>query len=579
MEYTKVFSSPRQPTSNRYALLALVSYPLLHVANAHTCTSGQLFPGTAARYFDPRNSFTLYLSRSAAMGRFFSRFWLLVFPAAFAASAWAQAPHHIEEASSRSANAAAAKVLPVAKNNVFGVFAVSSKSAEARKLVENAFDQYENVLLEQSITSASHATEKDPHFALAYAMVAFASRRSEPNPAARQKARELAKSAPAEEQLLVRWLTSVEDVNLLPAIASMNDLLAKYPNDKHVLYLTSEWLYFQQDYDRSRAMMEKILTIDPNFPPACNMLGYSYVETGNPDPVKAINYLKKYAELQPNQPNPEDSLGEVSRYAGDDAGSLEHYARALKIIPNFITSQIGLGDTSTLMGNYARAREEYDKATPMATKARDTFHIAYQRALVHFWEGKLADGLRALDSLAAKATEAKEPYAVYEISLGRALLTADPPEQAKHLEALETKFSAPVSGMSEGDRNPFLAEILRDETRIQFQQGHSDAAQAAIKKLETLASASRDLIVSGDYESALGLFQLQKNDFAGAVDGLSADEHSPLMLQQLALAQEKSGDVAGAESTRTRLKYMRGPTVEWFLVTHPAVTSAGSAAD
>jgi tetratricopeptide (TPR) repeat protein len=512
------------------------------------------------------------------MGRFFSRFWLLVFPAAFAASAWAQAPQHVEEASSRTATATA-KVLPIAKNNVFGVFAVSSKSAEARKLVENAVDQYENVLLDQSITSAKRATEKDPHFALAYAMIAFASRRGEPNPAAREKARELAKNAPAEEQLLVRWLTSVEDDNLLHAIASMNDLLAKYPNDKHVLYLTSEWLYFQQDYDRSRVMMEKILNIDPNFPPACNMLGYSYVETGDPDPVKAINYLKKYIALQPNQPNPEDSLGEVSRFAGDDAGSLEHYTRALKIIPNFITSQIGLGDTSTLMGNYARAREEYDKATPMSTNARDAFHITYQKSLVYFWEGKSAEGFAALDALAAKAAGANEPYAVYEIALGRALLTADPAEQTKLLEALEAKFSAPVSGMSEGDRNPFLAEILRDDARMHFQQGQYDAAQDSIKKLESLASTSRDLIVSGEYESTLGLAHLQKDDFAGAIDGLSADQHSPLMLQQLALAQEKSGDAAGAEITLKRLKYMRGPTVEWFLVTHPAATAAGSAAD
>jgi len=47
----------------------------------------------------------------------------------------------------------------------------------------------------------------------------------------------------------------------------MNDLLARFPNDKHVLYLTSEWVYMQQDYDRARKMMEKIIEIDPNFPP------------------------------------------------------------------------------------------------------------------------------------------------------------------------------------------------------------------------------------------------------------------------------------------------------------------------
>ncbi len=505
------------------------------------------------------------------MRRFLSRFLLLIFPAAFAAGAWAQSSQRVEEASSKSTTSAA-RVQPLARNNVFGVFAVSSKSAEARKLVENAVDQYENVLLEQSVSSAKLATQKDPHFALAYAVLSFASRRGEPNAEARLKARELAKTAPPEEKLLVKWLTSVEDENLLPAIASMNDLLAKFPNDKHVLYLTSEWLYFQQDYDRSRTMMEKILTIDPNFPPALNMLGYSWVETGNPDPAKAIKYLKKYAEVQPTQPNPEDSLGEVFRFAGDDQGSLEHYTRALKINPNFITSQIGLGDTATLMGNFARARDEYEKAEVIATNPRDLFHIAYQKALALFWEGKSAEGLRSLDTLATRADQANEPYAYYEASLGRALLTPSPAEQLQRLEALEPKYSSAIDGMSEGDRNPSLAEILRDEIRVHAALGHPEAAASAVKKLEQLATTSRDLIVSGDYESAQGILAFAKRDFSSASDGLAADQHSPLVLQQLAQAQEKSGDTAGAESTRTRLKFLRSPTVEWFLVSHPLTT-------
>ncbi|GAC1634848.1 MAG: hypothetical protein NVS9B14_11370 [Candidatus Acidiferrum sp.] len=507
-----------------------------------------------------------------------SKFHLLIFPAALAAATAAQTPQHVADASARSTTSSA-HVHPLARNNVFGVFAVSSKSLEARKLVENAIDQYENVLLDQSVSSAKLATQKDPNFALAYAVLSFASRRGEPNSEARLKARELAKTAPSEEKLLVKWLTSVEDENLLPAIVSMNDLLAKFPNDKHVLYLTSEWLYFQQDYDRSRTMMEKILTIDPNFPPALNMLGYSWVETGNPDPAKAIGYLKKYAAVQPAQPNPEDSLGEVSRFVGDDQGSLEHYTRALKINPNFITSQIGLGDTSTLMGNYSRAREEYEKAEVIATNPRDLFHIAYQRALVFFWEDKSDEGLRALDTLAVRAEQAKEPYAYYEISLGRALLTTNAAEQLHRIEYLETKYSSPLDGMSEGDRNPSLAEILRDEVRVHFQLGHSDEAQSAIKRLEKLASSSRDLIVSGDYDSVLGLVHMKKDDFAGAVDGLSSDAHSPLMVQQLAIAQERAGDKAGAEKTKLRLKYLRAPTVEWFLVSHSVADQGASASN
>src|SRR5256885_14087513 len=39
----EVFLSPAAAASKRYALLAVVSYLALHVGNAHTCTSDQLF--------------------------------------------------------------------------------------------------------------------------------------------------------------------------------------------------------------------------------------------------------------------------------------------------------------------------------------------------------------------------------------------------------------------------------------------------------------------------------------------------------------------------------------------------------
>jgi hypothetical protein len=52
------------------------------------------------------------------------------------------------------------------------------------------------------------------------------------------------------------------------------------------------------------------------------------------------------------------------------------------------------------------------------------------------------------------------------------------------------------------------------------------------------------------------------------LDELSTDTHNPLVLRQLILTQEKLGNLAAAESDRTRLKYLRAPTVEWFIVSH-----------
>jgi tetratricopeptide (TPR) repeat protein len=447
-------------------------------------------------------------------------------------------------------------------------FVVSSKSADARKLVEVALDQYENVWLDRSVESARQAAEKDPQFALAYAVWSFAARRTQPDFEALRKAETLAANAPADEKLLVQFLTAVQKDDMLPAIVAMNELLSRFPNDSHALYLTAEWVYFQQDYDRSVQMLERLIQQDANFAPAFNMLGYARVEANHPDPAKALAYLKKYAELQPHHANPEDSLGEVSRYAGNDQSSLLHYRAALQITPTFITSQIGLGDTYTLMGDYAPARSEYAKAAAMANNDRDRLHIEFQKALVFFWEGRASQGLRALNDVAQKARIAKEPYSLFEAQEAQALLGATSRERLAKLAEMEAFFSAPVENMSDGDRNPTLAAIWRDEVREDAQQNKLEDAQVAVRKLEQLAAKSRDLIVQDCYESARGYVFFAQKKFQDAADQLSADPHSPISVKWLAVAREKAGDFKGTDAAKLHFKYLRAPTAEWYLATH-----------
>jgi tetratricopeptide (TPR) repeat protein len=516
------------------------------------------------------------------MNRLVVRLGVLALPVLLATQVWAQQPpaSRVEEAAHKEAvpaskpaaahKAAAKAIAPATPLALFGVFPIATRSDEARKLLEKSIDQYENVLLDNSVASAKQATVRDPHFALAYAVWGYAANRTQPAPEAIKRARALVATATPDEQLLVNWLLDVQEANNLAAINTMNDLRERFPADKHVLYLTAEWLYFQQDYARSKKMMERILDIDPNFPPALNMLGYSYVETGDPDPAKAVNYLKRYASLEAGQPNPEDSLGEVLRIAGDDAGSIEHYSAALKITPNFYSSNLGVADTRTLMGDYAGARTQYDKVIAAATNPRDKLHAQFQKAMVNFWEGQPEEGRKALHATLDSARRQKEPYEQFEAGLALAQLSENNAAALDQLRAVETSLEKPVAGMSEPDRNLSVGQILREEARYASANGQLEVAQEAISKLERYAAITRDLIVENNYESARGFALFAQGDFANAVDELTTDPHSPIALQQLALGYEKLNAAAEAQTIRTRLKYQRAPTVEWYLVTHSA---------
>jgi tetratricopeptide (TPR) repeat protein len=448
---------------------------------------------------------------------------------------------------------------------LFGTLPLSTHSVEARTLAEKALDNYENVQLDECIAQAKQAADKDPQFALAYAIWSFAARRDEPATAALAKANALADNAPPEEQLLVRWMVATQSSDLLPAISLMNDMLKRFPDNKHVLYLSAEWLYFQQDYDRSRKLFEKALQSDPKFPPSLNMLGYAYIETGDPDPAKAKAALQRYAELLPDQPNPHDSLGEVLRFSGDDEGSVIEYRKALKISPTFYTSQLGVGETLTLMGKYDEARAEMDKAVAMAPTTRDKLHIEFQKVLIRFWEGKPELGRQELVALEEKARDANDGYAQYDIGLGRAFLAANTDEELTQLSRLESIFSNPFNAMAEGDRHTALASILREEVRVLAKLGKVESAHDEIQELEGLARDTRDTIIEDCYESARGYVLYATGDYASAADELASDPQNPLVARQIVLTQEKLGNKAQAEVDRTRWKYLRADSPQWFL--------------
>ncbi|PYU03498.1 MAG: hypothetical protein DMG34_12905, partial [Acidobacteria bacterium] len=103
-------------------------------------------------------------ARSAAecqvMNRFFRRSALLLFPAVLPVSAWACPQQTVSVADSEPKSPADASHLSALVAGHVFAFPVATKSVDAQKLVETALDQYENVLLENSVENARKATEK-----------------------------------------------------------------------------------------------------------------------------------------------------------------------------------------------------------------------------------------------------------------------------------------------------------------------------------------------------------------------------------------------------------------------------------
>jgi tetratricopeptide (TPR) repeat protein len=495
-----------------------------------------------------------------------------------AAPGWAQQTAHVTPAKAHAANAASS-ITPMASQHLFGSIGIASKSLEVRQELELSLDRYENAQYPDAVDHAKKAVAKDPNCAFAYALWSYSARWNVAAPEALEKAQVLSAKSAADEKLLVKFMTGAQQADVLPAIMAMNDLVNKHPKDKHILYLAGEWLFFQEDYVRGRDLMEKSLQLDPKFGAALNTLGYAYVNTLDPDPARGIDLLRRYAEALPDDPNPQDSLGEVLRMTGDDSGSLARYRAALDISPTFITSQYGRGDTYALMGKYAQARAEYDKALKMAQSEHDVLHIEFQAALVYFWQGDAGSGRAELAKLSEKAVQANDGMAQFEIDFARVLLAPDARGAQDLLTAMEDRLSHVPANEVTAERNEEYATVLREEVRLALADHRMNDADALIQKLDQLAASSRDQKVENTYESARGFVMAANGDYANAVDELAADQHSPLVVEQLILVQQKLNDTPSAQKSEHRLKYLRTPTAEWYVVTKAAANNPQTAAN
>src|SRR4029077_13621726 len=122
----------------------------------------------------------------------------------------------------------------------------TTASSLARTDFEAAMQNFEQYRLNESLQFLRAATKSDTHFAQAFIMIAKISKDPAEQAEARQQARRLASAASPGEQLLIRWLAGAQEDNYLPAIAAMNDLLARYPNDARLAFLAGDWLTLQE---------------------------------------------------------------------------------------------------------------------------------------------------------------------------------------------------------------------------------------------------------------------------------------------------------------------------------------------
>ncbi len=446
---------------------------------------------------------------------------------------------------------------------------VTTSSPKARELYEKGMADYENLYLERCNDEWRAAVKEDPNLAVAWAWIAFNSGNPEEVSAARVKAKELAPKLTQGEQLMVTWIVKVQEGDFLGGISAMNDMLEMYPKDKHLLYLAGNWLMAENGDDQAQRLFEKALVLDKHYPAALNDL--AYVDARNQRFAKALAGMERYVALLPREPNPQDSYGELLRMAGDYEGSLRHYRAALQIDPDFVTSQLGLGDTYALMGNEEQARTEYDKAIRYAHNEADRLTYGMQKAMTWVRDGKYSEADKEFQEIAetghAKDQDLQEAQALRQMTEYQ----SDDNVALKHLKSAEEALGHRKS-ISASDRDEELSRILRNRVVRAARAGDQTLADKSLQHLEALATGSRNRVIQSSYNGAAGTLLMAQKKFVEAIAHLEEDRDNPYTMELLVQAYYETSQTDKLHEIEAKLRGTNVPTMEQALVV-PAARS------
>src|SRR5262245_48975085 len=177
---------------------------------------------------------------------------------------------------------AAAKAPPAAPTPAGGgKIPVTTASAEARSEFLQGRDNFEKLLVTDSIAHFQKAVSLDPSFAWAELALANSAPTGKEFFDHLHKAVALADKASNGEKLMILATEAGANANTAKQKEYLDALVAAYPNDERAHFNLAGYHFGQQEYDRAIEHYRKATELEPSYSSAYNLLGYAYRQAGD----------------------------------------------------------------------------------------------------------------------------------------------------------------------------------------------------------------------------------------------------------------------------------------------------------
>jgi len=443
------------------------------------------------------------------------------------------------------------------------VLPLTTKSPKVRHLLDEAWKlNLDQVEQEKAVEVLRRIVAIDPGFAMGHELLSQSSLDPAEQHREQNKAFATRSHASHSEQLVIEWFQNAANHKLIPAITDMNDVLNQYPHDRWVVFLANWWLTTETQYERAAAVYENSGITDS--PGLMNNTAYTYAYMRQFD--KAFALMDKYIAALPDQPNPQDSYAEILRMAGHFDQAIEHYKAALAINPEFYSSEFGIADTYSLMGDQDNARKEYEIAFHrFRLPVMHQVQWQTREATTYIREGDYSGADHVFQALADFAHAKHMCQVEADTYRQMAMYQPDHTKAAAFLTKAEVALSEGKNALPAMIKQE-SAQILRARVELGLRMDDSKSTRTALARLSDLSQSSDDKLIDSAYHGAAGAVLFSEHKYKDAISHLEEDINNPLSLKLLTVAYEKAGDAPDAKHTAETLANLNDPTLEQAMI-------------
>lgn len=236
----------------------------------------------------------------------------------------------------------------------------TSDSPQAVAQLEAALDASMKFYYSEAQEHLERALELDPGFAAAKVFLAQHARGAERERLVAELRQIEIRRLNRRERFLINDFLLRHDGETAAADRALEEYLAAHPEDPFALSTACSLAWDRQDFERARALYERLIAVDPNWVRARNNLGYIAMAQGRFE--EAERQFETYAYIAPDQPNPHDSMAELMTLLGRYDDARAELEQALALRADFCVSYPHLLMVEILSGQMQRAAEVPERA-------------------------------------------------------------------------------------------------------------------------------------------------------------------------------------------------------------------------